>query len=101
VAITLEQSESLNVLSLEGAIDIASAVELKELLLKALETPAEVRISLEGATYLDVTAVQLLWSAERKATGSGVGFALDGATPAVLSALGEAGLQQFLVLVSV
>jgi anti-anti-sigma factor len=101
VAITLEQSGSQGVLHLEGAIDIASASELKELLLKALESAAEVRVSLDGATGLDVTAVELLWAAERKAKGAGVGFALAGAVPEpVLSALREAGLQQFLVSVN-
>jgi anti-anti-sigma regulatory factor len=102
VGVTLEKSETLNLLRLEGAIDIASAVELKDLLLKALEPPSEVRVSLEGATDLDVTAVQLLWAAERKAKGAGVAFSYVGAMQeAVFTSLGEAGLHQFIVPVSV
>jgi anti-anti-sigma regulatory factor len=101
VSITLEQSELQSVLRLEGAIDIASAAELKESLLKALGTASEVRVSLDGAADLDVTAVELLWAAGRKAKGIGVGFAFTGTVPEpVLSALREAGLQQFLVSVN-
>jgi len=100
VPIVLEQSESLSVLRLEGAIDIASAGELKELLLKALQSPKEVNISLADATDLDVTAVQLLWAAERKAKGSGVRFSLAGDVPEqIRSNLGEAGLQQLIEFV--
>jgi hypothetical protein len=57
-----------------------------------------VRVSLEGATDLDVTAVQLLWAAGRKAKGSGVAYSIADAPPElVLAALSEAGLQQFIV----
>ncbi|MGD0547180.1 MAG: STAS domain-containing protein [Terracidiphilus sp.] len=101
MAIALEQSEALNLLRLEGSVDISSARELKVLLVKALESPAEVRVSLAGATDLDVTAVQLLWAAERKAKGAGVDFSVSDMAEAVLSVLNEAGLQQFIVSVSV
>jgi anti-anti-sigma regulatory factor len=90
VPITLEINEKQGLIGLEGAIDIASAAELKKLLLEALSCGREVRVSLQGATDLDVTAVQLLWAAERAARGAGVDFALSGAAP-VLAALGDAG----------
>jgi anti-anti-sigma regulatory factor len=97
VSITLEQSESLSVIWLEGAIDITSAGELKEFLLRALGAGREVRVSLEAATDLDVTAVELLWAAGREAKGAGVGFSLAGQVPAAISAaLKEAGLEPFL-----
>jgi len=45
-----------------------------------------------------VTAVELLWAAEREASKAGAGFLFVEPAPAgVSAALGEAGLQQFLV----
>ncbi len=69
MGVTLEQSERLIVLRLEGVIDIASAAELKLLLQDALKSGKEVSVSLEAATELDVTVFQLLWAAEREARG--------------------------------
>jgi len=98
VSITLEQSESASVLQLEGVIDISSAGELKGQLLKALEAGQPVSVSLGSATELDVTAVQLLWAAERKARGAGVSYSIAEAPPEpVLAALSEVGLQQFII----
>jgi anti-anti-sigma regulatory factor len=98
VPATLEQDAGLNVIRLEGAMEIGCAAELKRLLVEALASGPEVRISQEGATDLDVTAVQLLWAAARQAQGAGVKFTLTGpASREVSAALGEAGLQQFLV----
>ena len=98
MGVTLEQSEALNLLRLEGAVDIGCAAEFKGLLEQALGSGCAVRVSLEGATDLDVTAVQLLWAAERKAKGAGVGYLDCRALPPepVLAALSEAGLQQFI-----
>jgi anti-anti-sigma factor len=99
VPLTLEQSESQSVIRMEGAIDIASAGELKDLLLKALGSgKKEMCVSLDGVTSLDVTAVELLWAAEREATKAGVGFSFAGqAAPEAQAALAEAGLETFLV----
>lgn len=90
--VTLEQSEKSNVIRLDGAIDIALAAELKKLLLQALGSGREVSVALDGATELDVTAVQLLWAARRQAQVSGVSLALTGkAQEQVTSALRQAG----------
>jgi anti-anti-sigma regulatory factor len=101
VPATLEQDAELNLIRLEGAIDIGCAAELKRLLVQALDAGQPVRVSLEAATELDVTAVQLLWAAARQAKGAGVKFSLTGpassASNDISGALGEAGLQQFLV----
>jgi len=100
MGIALETTEAGTLVALEGAIDIACAAELKALLLQALDSGAEVRVSLDAATYLDVTAFQLLWSAAQQARRSGVGFRLSGAvTEPVSSALADAGFQSFLVSV--
>jgi anti-anti-sigma regulatory factor len=96
MSITLEQSESLSVIRLEGAIGIASAAELKELLLKALASGKEVHLSADKATDLDVVAVELLWAAEREAKKTGVVFSLAGQVPMEVSAaLADAGLELF------
>ena len=101
MGVTLEQSEALNLFRLEGAVGIGCAAEFKGLLNQAFGSGREMRVSLQGATDLDVTAVQLLWAAERKAKGAGVAFSYDGAVPEqVLAALSEAGLQQFIIPVS-
>lgn len=92
----LEMSETQSLIGLEGAVDIASAAELKKLLLEALGSGRDVCVSLADATDLDVTAVQLLWAAEREAGRSGVDFAFSGATPEQVSvALGNAGFPGF------
>jgi anti-anti-sigma factor len=96
VPITLEQSEGLNEIRLEGAIDIASAAELKALLLQALASGSEVRVLLQDATELDVTAVQLLWAAGREARNAGSVFTLVEPLPEeITKALAEAGLEVF------
>ena len=94
--ITLKQSEGLNEICLEGVIDIASAAELKALLLQSLASGSEVRVLLQSATDLDVTAVQLLWAAGREAKNAGSVFTLVEPFPEeVFKALGEAGLEVF------
>jgi anti-anti-sigma factor len=94
--ITLKTNEESSVISLEGAIDISFAVELKERLIEAFHAGREVRVSLAEATYLDVTAIELFWAAEREARGAGVKFALAGPVPEpVASAVAEAGFEKF------
>ena len=93
MTIGLSQSESETVVVLEGTIDISSAAELKGTLIKALGLGKEVSISLDSATYLDVTAVQLLWAAEHQARLSGVALRFSGQlSDLVLTTLADAGL---------
>lgn len=94
--ITLEPGESLTCIRLEGAVDISSAVELKQRLMGAQSSGKQVRLSMLGATDLDVTAVQLLWAADREARASGVPFALEGELPGqIVTALAAAGIETF------
>ena len=94
--VTFDRSEAPGVIRLEGDIDIASAAQLKEVLLEALALRGEAQISLETATGIDITAVQLLWAAEREAKASGVVLALKGPVPETLRAtLHEAGFESF------
>ena len=94
--ITLDQNEALCLIRLEGDIDIASAIELKKLLIEALASGKEMRVDLERVIELDLTALQLFWAAEREARGKGTGFRLAGRVPEVIAvALGDAGFEKF------
>jgi anti-anti-sigma regulatory factor len=96
VSITVETSDDSTTLRLEGTIDIASAAELKATLVNVLETGMPIRLSLAAQADLDVTAIQLLWAAEREASASGVEFRLGGKVPdALFAAVKEAGFERF------
>jgi anti-anti-sigma regulatory factor len=96
--VTIEQSDALSLVRLEGAIEIGCAAEFKALLVKALGSGREVSVSIGAATDLDVTAVQLLWAAAREAKKAGVGFSLtEPLSGNVSAALDQAGFRQFLV----
>ncbi|MGB9032536.1 MAG: STAS domain-containing protein [Acidobacteriaceae bacterium] len=95
MAVRFDRSEGPGVVRLEGEIGIADAAQLKEILQEALRAGAEARIALETASSLDVTAVQLLWAAERAAQAAGVPLALEGTFPENLRAsLREAGFER-------
>ncbi len=94
--LTLESSDSLSKISLEGEIDIGCAAELQGLLVHALGSSKEVQVSLGSATDLDVTAVQLIWAARRAASASAVEFAVTGPVSEPLaSTLLQAGFEDF------
>lgn len=95
--VSLEQDGALSRIRLQGAIDIGCAQELKQLLVQGVTAGVELHVLLAEATDLDVTAMQLIWAARRSAEVSGVAFMISGAEPeSVSSALGNAGLEQFL-----
>lgn len=96
MSIAVEKAEEATMLRLEGTIDIASAAELKAALVNVLDTGKPLRLWLAALVDLDVTAIQLLWAAERGANASGVEFRLGGQVPDTLSAaLKEAGFERF------
>jgi anti-anti-sigma factor len=96
MGLSLEESDAGTAVTLDGAIDISCAAELKAMLLQALGSGTEVSLSLSGATYLDVTAVQLLWAAEQQALRAGAGFRFAGQpAEAVAQALADAGFPSF------
>ena len=76
MSVALSQAENLSVIRLDGVIDIAVASELKASLVEALETGREIHFTLDAAIVFDVTAFQLLWSAQREATQNGLKFTL-------------------------
>lgn len=94
--LTLDQSESVCLVRLEGEINIALAAELKTLLLQTLACGKDLHLDIEGVSELDVTALQLLWAARRDARGAGLKFTMAGQVPPVLaSSWKEAGFEKF------
>jgi anti-anti-sigma regulatory factor len=66
------------VVALEGRVDIAEAAKLKSALLEAVAAPQGMRVEVSQATAVDVTAVQLLWAAQRQARQMGKRFEIAG-----------------------
>jgi anti-anti-sigma factor len=98
VPVTVEQLGAECFIRLEGEITIVCAAELKKVLLDALASGNKLRLDLKGATDLDITALQLLWAAEREAQASGRSFKLTGRVPEeILHTANHAGLEIFSV----
>jgi anti-anti-sigma regulatory factor len=77
-------------------MDIACAADFKNLLIEALASGKELQLDLQKTEDLDLTALQLLWAAEREAKGSGRSFVLAGPLPAPLSErCSDAGFERF------
>lgn len=94
--VTVEQRGAVCFIRLEGEVTIVCAAELKRVLLDALASGNKLRLDLKGATDLDITALQLLWAAEREARASGRSLTLAGAVPEeILVTVAEAGLSDF------
>lgn len=78
---------------LDGEIGIDASAELREFLITACDETRNLRISLKEVSELDVTAMQLLWAAEREAPVRGIRLEFDSETPsAVQNAFSDAGL---------
>jgi anti-anti-sigma regulatory factor len=96
VSVVIDKGDQSSLIRLDGVIDISCAAELKEVNMKALQAGKPVLVVLQGATCLDVTAMQVLWAAERAARALGLGFALEGQLPETLWAtLRDAGWEGF------
>ena len=89
--VTLDQNEGQCLIRLEGEIDVACATELKKVLLQALASGQQLRVDLERATEVDITALQLLWALDREARGSGRGCTLAGRVPEPIAGTVSAG----------
>ncbi len=93
---TLDRKKKVWVVRLEGETNISCAAEFKNLLMEALASGKELQLDLQDATDLDVTALQLLWAAEREAKASGKSFVLAGALPETIAEIArESGLERF------
>lgn len=92
----LDESGGMPLIRIEGDLNISTAAEFKSLLVKALASVTGLRLVLENAIDLDVTALQLLFAAETVAARSGTCITLEGRVPDELSAtLSDAGFTKF------
>jgi hypothetical protein len=82
------------VLRLEGDFNMASSVELKGVLLEGLASGRELELDLLAAGQIDITFLQLLWSAEREAMRAGSGF-VSRVSETVAGAARAAGFERF------
>lgn len=79
--VRFDRSGVPGIIRLEGNVDIECATELKGYLAEAVGAGAETRISLEELAGIDVTAIQLLWAAEREAKATGALLTLEEPIP--------------------
>jgi anti-anti-sigma regulatory factor len=93
----LSQTSDSSLIQIDGAVDIASAADLKAALLEAIKQGKEIHVSAEKAGDLDITAYQLLWAARRDAELAGIGFALTGVPESVQSAWKDMGLERLTI----
>jgi len=94
--VSCDEREALSLIHFEGDVNISSAAELKQLLLRALAHGKEIHVDLGCVTEVDITALQLLWAAEREAKAAGIDFSLVGQWPEeVATALAVAGFENF------
>jgi anti-anti-sigma regulatory factor len=94
--VIFEESDGIALIRIDGDVNIAMAAEMKELLVKALASGKPLHVSMANATELDVTALQLIYAAEREAAKSGVRLTLDDRVPEeILSAMTVGGFAKF------
>ncbi len=92
----LDEGGAIPLLRIEGEADISTSAELRSLLLQALAAGKGLRVDLEKATDLDITAMQLLVATERDAAKSNMPFSLEGRVPDDISvAMAHAGFRKF------
>jgi anti-anti-sigma regulatory factor len=75
---------------MEGQVTVASAGELKELLLEWLAARRDLELDLQRVEEIDITIMQLLWAAAREAGRMGVGVGAC-ASAAAAAAARDAG----------
>jgi anti-anti-sigma regulatory factor len=94
--VILDESEGIALIRIEGDVSIAMAAEMKDLLIKTLASGKDLHVSMASATDLDVTALQLLYAADREAAKSGTKLTLDDQVPEeIFSAMTDAGFAKF------
>jgi anti-sigma B factor antagonist len=80
VNVTTEERSGVKVAALEGALGVAAALELRDLLDGLLEGPgAKVLLDLGAVTLIDSSGVGILVTAHRLADSRGAAFALAAA----------------------
>ncbi|MGO9254850.1 MAG: STAS domain-containing protein [Bryobacteraceae bacterium] len=95
--LTIQREESRWLIRMEGQVTLASAGELKELLLEWLAAQRDLELDLQRVEEIDITIMQLLWAAAREAghMGVGVGASASAAAAAAARDAGFGGLPGF------
>jgi ABC-type transporter Mla MlaB component len=91
---TIDRDETRWRVRLEGELTLASAAELKSLLVEWLASGRDLQLDLERAGEIDITAMQLLWSAGRDRARSGKGI-VSRVSDALGTAARDAGFEPF------
>jgi anti-anti-sigma factor len=95
--VKFDASEMPPVVRLEGEIDVRCAEELKAALVDLVASGTKVYLDFGGVSEIDVTAIQLLWAAEREARQKGIALRTTAPLPeSVRAILREAGFPQLL-----
>jgi two-component system chemotaxis sensor kinase CheA len=94
VPVTVERGEARCRIRVEGEFTIASAGEMKHLLLEGLASTKELEVDLSAAEEVDVTLLQLLWAAAREAAQQS-GRIVSGLSDACATAARDAGFENF------
>lgn len=77
-------NENIDRLTLTGEITVTDARELKEVLLKAIESSNGLCVNVEGVTETDLSLLQLLCATHRASLRQGKRLILEGECPAAL-----------------
>ena len=67
MSLTIEQQENDSLISLDGMVNIATAEQLKVLLIEGLASGKNLLLDLKGAEEIDVATMQLIVAARREA----------------------------------
>jgi len=94
LSVMMHRRETDLLIKLEGAVNLASAEELKSLLLEGLVSGRDVHLDLERAEEIDVTVLQLLWAAGREADCKGARMVIR-VSEAAAAAAREVGFDRF------
>jgi hypothetical protein len=94
LSVTVERNDSRWLIRLEGDVNMLCAAELKGLLLDGMGSGKQLQLNLEGVHAIDITILQLLWTAERDAAGASSRF-VTAVSPAAASQARDAGFEHF------
>lgn len=85
----VDKKKKSGILSLEGDLTIQRAADLKKALLNALKSADSCLLNFEQVTSIDLSGIQLLYSACQTASKSNKEISLDGDCPQVLQRAAE------------
>ena len=92
--VTVDRLATHWIVRLDGEFTLASAPELKALLLEWLASGKDLQLDLEQAGQIDITLLQLLWAAAREARRAGAGISSRVSETAAVAAR-DAGFERF------